>query len=91
MCNCFPPQREATTLFTEEFLRAVEPFSVLRLLGPLAPNSDPPGLWAQRPRPDAASQGGPKGMAWEYVVALANETGKDIWINVPFKADDDSR
>lgn len=75
-------------VFTDEFLRAVEPFSVLRLLGPLAPNSDPPGTWSQRPRPDAASQGGPRGMAWEYAVALANEARKDIWITIPFKADD---
>ncbi|MDC7219115.1 MAG: hypothetical protein PQJ59_04180 [Spirochaetales bacterium] len=29
------------------------------------------------------------GMAWEYAIAFANETGKDVWINMPIGADDD--
>ena len=30
-----------------------------------------------------------RGAAWEYMVELANETGKDLWINVPERATDD--
>src|SRR5207249_9507611 len=26
------------------------------------------------------------GLAWEYFVQMANETGKDLWINIPEKA-----
>ena len=30
-----------------------------------------------------------KGMCWEYVIQLCNETGKDCWINIPISATDD--
>jgi hypothetical protein len=30
-----------------------------------------------------------RGGAWEDVILLCNQTGKDAWINVPFDADDD--
>ncbi len=29
------------------------------------------------------------GMAWEYAIQFANETGKDVWINMPVGASDD--
>ncbi|HEX5324716.1 MAG TPA: hypothetical protein VFW40_13085 [Capsulimonadaceae bacterium] len=32
---------------------------------------------------------GVHGIPWEYVVFAANETGKDIWINIPVNASDD--
>jgi hypothetical protein len=32
---------------------------------------------------------GVHGIPWEYVVLAANETGKDIWINIPVNASDD--
>jgi hypothetical protein len=32
---------------------------------------------------------GVHGMPWEYVVRVANITGKDIWINIPVNASDD--
>jgi len=30
-----------------------------------------------------------KGICWEYCIALANATGKDMWLNVPVLASDD--
>jgi hypothetical protein len=38
--------------------------------------------------PDFYTQGKNTGVAWNYVVQLANITQKDIWINIPHKADD---
>src|SRR5208283_406493 len=29
------------------------------------------------------------GLAWEYIVQLANQSGKDAWINIPIAATDD--
>ena len=48
--------------------------------------------WSDRHTPDDATQqdySGKAGVAWEYVIALANESGKDIWINIPVSASDD--
>jgi hypothetical protein len=52
--------------------------------------------WADRRRPvgpqsPAQAWGGKtvEGLAWELCVALANDTGKDIWICLPARADDD--
>jgi len=53
--------------------------------------------WSDRKPPDFATQGNKdgevyrkvKGIAWEYLLALANETEKDLWINIPISATDD--
>lgn len=88
-------------VFTSEFLRSLKPFKVLRYMDWLDTNHQPgyygdPGRhaleWAERRTPRDASQSESSkryGAAWEYVVALSNETGKDAWINVPVAATDD--
>ena len=43
--------------------------------------------WSDRTLPDYYTQGKFGGVAWDYVVQLANITQKDIWINIPHKAD----
>jgi len=53
--------------------------------------------WADRRLPDYATQAENSkssnkkmhGVAWEYLLALANETNKDLWINIPISASDD--
>jgi hypothetical protein len=86
--------------FTPEFLRSLKPFAVLRFMDWLETNYQPgfygdPGHhalnWADRRLPDDATQqsdGRKHGAAWEYVVQLANQTGKDLWINIPIAATD---
>ncbi len=88
-------------VFHTPFLKALAPFPVLRFMDWLDTNGnnlfygDPPPRnqlsWANRRLPvDATQNAGTKhGVAWEYVVALANETKKDIWINIPAPASDD--
>lgn len=88
-------------VFTTEFLRALKPFGALRYMDLLDTNHNPgyfgdPGHhaleWKDRHTPTDATQqnaGGKYGLAWEYVVQLANETGKDAWINIPVAATDD--
>ncbi len=85
------------TLFTDQFKAALAPFSTLRFMDFTAANWNQQATWSERVPPEAASfqrsgasygwQG--KGAAWEYVIALANETHKDAWICVPAHADDD--
>lgn len=87
--------------FTHEFLRSLKPFAILRYMDWLDTNHNPgyygdPGHhtlhWPDRRLPDDATQqatGEKYGVAWEYVIRLANQTGKDLWINIPVAADDD--
>ena len=76
-------------LFTNEFLHHIARFKTLRFMDWLhANNNNAVTTWDSRARPDthyASSAGVP----WEHIVALANQTRKDIWINIPVYADDD--
>ncbi|MBQ1784392.1 MAG: hypothetical protein II007_12145 [Gammaproteobacteria bacterium] len=55
--------------------------------GQLNPRSPAPGalLWDNSPMPGNRATG----IAWEYLVALANTTDQDLWINLPHMASDD--
>ena len=45
--------------------------------------------WSERAKVTDARQSTEKGVAWEYVIQLANIMTKDVWINIPHKATDD--
>jgi hypothetical protein len=87
--------------FTSEFLRSLAPFAALRCMDWLDTNHNPGYYgdaghhaleWKDRRLPTDATQvssGAKYGVAWEYVVQLANRTGKDLWINIPVAATDD--
>jgi hypothetical protein len=72
-----------TQVFTNQFLKAIAPFSTLRLMDTLQTNDNPVTSWAQRTKPTTPQQSASTGLAWEYVIQLANTSGKDIWINIP--------
>ncbi len=72
-----------TQVFTNQFLKAIAPFSTLRFMDTLQTNGNPVTSWAQRTQPTTPQQTSTSGLAWEYVIQLANTSGKDIWVNVP--------
>lgn len=87
-------------IFHRPFLKAIQPFGVLRFMDWLSSNNTNPFYgdakntteWENRHTPEDANQGlmGRKdGVAWEYVVALCKQTGKTPWINLPVAASDD--
>ncbi|MDB5360515.1 MAG: Fibronectin type domain protein [Rhodospirillales bacterium] len=84
-------------LFTSEFKTLLGRFSAIRFMDYLATLNNEQVTWADRIKPTDWSQYQPtngygyqgKGGAWEYLVELANETGKDVWINIPLNANDD--
>jgi hypothetical protein len=92
---------ETNEVFTREFLRSLRPFKVLRYMDWLDTNHQPGFYgdaghhaldWSGRRRADDATQvafGEKYGVAWEHVIALANETKTDIWINIPVAATDE--
>lgn len=86
-------------VFTDEFLRSFTPFRILRYMdwtntNGNTPAADPTQLlsWSNRRLPTDATQqstGSKTGAAWEFAVLLANQTGTDLWINIPVAASDD--
>lgn len=83
------PGYKPSGVFTREFLALLRPFSVLRTMDLTRTNQTDVVAWADCPKPDDATQATSRGVAWEYVIDLANQTGKDLWINVPDRASDD--
>lgn len=83
------PGYSDTQTFTDQFIDAVAPFGVLRVMDFLSTNGNPVRTWAERTKPTSATQSGPKGAAYEHAIQLANELGKDIWVTIPVGADDD--
>jgi uncharacterized protein (TIGR03437 family) len=86
-----------TQVYTKEFLDSLAPFSTIRFMSFTATNNSDPAYpavtnWSDRHvMTDATQQsyGAKHGAAWEYVALLANQTGKDVWINIPASATDD--
>jgi hypothetical protein len=88
------PGHAAGELFNQPFLARLARFQVLRFMDFSQTNGNTQVNWADRSLPGFASQqrrpdSTTVGAAWEYVVALANQAGKDVWINVPHQATDD--
>ena len=80
---------DTTQVFTNEYLKHLEQFSVLRFMSFTNTNNNPVVNWADRSKTTDARQATNRGVAWEYVIELANITGKDVWVNVPGRASDD--
>lgn len=78
-----------TQVFTNDFLNEIAPFGTLRFMDFTNTNNNQAVNWGDRSHVTDAEQSGDKGVAWEYVIQLANVTHKDIWINVPGNATDD--
>lgn len=76
-------------VFHPLFLQRLSRFSVLRFTGWARAELAAAPTWSQRATPDWYTQGGPRGVAYEYMVMLANELGADMWISVPHRANDD--
>jgi len=84
-------------LYTAEFKQLLGGFTAIRFMDYLSTLDNQQVAWTDRIKPGDWSQYQPtsgygyqgKGGAWEYLVELANETGKDVWINIPLNASDD--
>ncbi len=77
-----------TQTFTNEFLNFLDDFQVIRFMDFTNTNGSSIVNWSDRTTPGYYSQAKSGGAAWEYVIELANTTQKDIWINIPHKAND---
>ena len=84
--NGAPWWHDANQVFTDPFLALLAQFPAIRTMGWENTNGNTIVTWAARTPPDGATQQTPNGVAWEYVILLANTLGKDVWINVPAEA-----
>jgi hypothetical protein len=74
--------------FTKEFTDFLSDFQVIRFMDFTHTNGSVIKNWNERTPDKYYTQTREGGVAWEYVTQLANETGKDIWINIPHLATD---
>jgi len=86
---------DTTEIFHRKTLEILSKFNFLRAMDFLATNSSNHVNWSDRniigQRAQHKVVGGKDiyGGAWEYLTLLANQTKKDLWINVPHQATDD--
>lgn len=87
------------TLFTDVFLNRLKYFSAVRMMDYLEVNGSTEMQWSDRSIPAHASQQEVPphaslnmsqqyvtGASYEYAIQLANQTGKDLWLNIPHLA-----
>lgn len=72
------------------FVQRLAPFNTIRFVDWTATNWSTPHTWEQRTgvRERQSGDDNGKGVALEYVIALANQLDKHVWINMPHWADD---
>jgi len=78
-----------SVLFTKEYLQALRKFHLIRAMEFVSANTNPSVTWGERTTMPWQGFVRDKGQPWELLITLANETGNDVWLNIPVKADDD--
>jgi hypothetical protein len=77
-------------VFHPDFLRLLQPYTVLRFMDWMMTNSSTQRDFGDRPLPSHARYTlDGRGVPLEVMVDLANRTGKDPWFNMPHQASDD--
>ncbi len=71
--------------FSSQFLTHLLRFDCIRYMDWRKTNGNNDSLWGKRTLKTLPSQQQENGIAWEYVIELANTLQKDIWINIPHK------
>ncbi|WP_134112103.1 hypothetical protein [Hypnocyclicus thermotrophus] len=76
-------------VFTEEFIEMHKYFKVLRFMELKRINETSIENWKDRTKKEDIFQNKKDGIAWEYIIDIANTLNKDIWINIPYKANNE--
>ena len=86
--HLWSPNAVPGEIYTADFLRRVRPFACIRFMDLAVTNNSRQVEWADRVQPANMIQTN-VGVPWETIIELSNQTGRDIWINVPAMASDD--
>ncbi len=88
--DCREAGADRKAVFDRAFVDGLRPYKAIRYLDWQAANGNVAGNWAQRTLPTSTIQGGPQGVAVEYLVLLANQAKVDPWFVMPWNTDDES-
>lgn len=75
--------------FNPTFISRLSPFKAIRFMDWGATNNSPLVNWADRKTLSNRTYSGERGVPFEAMIALANQTQKDLWICVPHQASND--
>ena len=87
--DCREADADPTAIFTKDYIDTIKRYSVVRFMDWQSTNKNNAVNWATRTKPGSGVVRGDDGVALEYMVDLANETGVDPWFCMPWNADDD--
>jgi len=73
--------------FNTTFLSKLSPFSTIRFMDWGATNGNKLSKWEDRKMPSYRTYSGSRGVPYELMIQLANQTQKNVWICVPHLAD----
>jgi hypothetical protein len=79
----------STNTFNPTFISRLSPFKAIRFMDWGSINNSPVVNWADRITAAGRTYAGEKGVPFEMMIALANQTQKDIWVCVPHQASND--
>ncbi len=72
-----------TQMFTNSFLHQLQPFSTIRFEAWMDTIDSTVSNWQDRTPPTSFRSTGPAGVPYEDMIELANESQKNMWINIP--------
>ena len=81
------PMEHSTQVFSTDYLNSIRNFSTYRFMDWNNTNDSTIVHWSQRTTPQSVTQA-VGGVAYEYMIQLANQLNADLWVNVPLLADD---
>jgi len=82
---------DGSQIYTSEILRDLQPFDNIRFMDWELTNNSQITSWSQRGQSNQITGASLTGRPIDYesMIDLGNQTGNDIWLNVPALADDD--
>lgn len=79
---------DGSVTFTREYVQAMRKFHVIRGMDFVMANYNPSVAWSERTTMAHQGYVVSNGQPWELLVQMANATQRDLWINVPVRAND---
>ena len=88
--DCRESNASTSEAMAPEFVAALAPFRTIRFMKwQTATEENRPVSWATRNKPGDGDYTRNDGVPVEVLVGAANQAGSDIWITIPWNADDD--